>query len=90
MCNDVLSYTSCARDNIVPNCIGYYNCDERFINRKVCASKPNPCVAHYLAKKEGENSHFSMFLASGFNMLPPNGFEPITYVISSLRLCALN
>ena len=94
-----------SRENIVANCVGYYKsesivkakeiifeiCGERFITRKVCASQPNPCVAHLndivalFDKKECENSPFPMFLASGFNSLPPSGFEPIASVICSLR-----
>ena len=94
-----------SRDSIVPNCVGYYKtedivkakeilfeiCEERFITRKVCASQPNPCVAHLndivslFDKKEGENSLLPTFLASGFKSLPPNGFEPIASVLCSLR-----
>ena len=48
----------------------------------VCGSVEWYCIIIWQKKKE--ISYFPTFLASGFNSLPQNGFEPIASVICSL------
>ena len=93
-------------DNIVLNVVGFYKdedikkakatlyqiCRETPVNRKQCASQPNPSVSHtkdiiqLFEKAEREETDLPKFLASGFMSLPPStGFESFASVVCSLR-----
>jgi len=64
-------------------------CLEKIVNRKKTVNQPNPTTIDLQdilnLLERNENANLPRFLAENYNSLPPNGFESMAAIISSLR-----